>query len=152
MLVVLVVVLGCIVLAAALVVGWRSRGGTNRGSAGNAPVEFVVEGQTITARQKERPNGSFVVQIVDAGSGNILAEGTRSVNPATRWFLGEDSGNVWLYSSDIGILVYTRTEAGWQELVWVPGKPSSVSFRIPETVFSKMSKGDQESLSAYRQK
>lgn len=150
--VVLVALLGSI-LALVILAGSRFRGGTLRGSQmGTQPVEFILDGQLIAAKRKERPNGSFVVQIIDSSSRDVLLEGTRSVNPTTRWSMIEDGGNVWLYSSDIGMLVYTRGESGWEEVVWVPGKPSSTRFRIPSTIFSRMSKSDQESLAGYRQK
>jgi hypothetical protein len=116
------------------------------------PVDFVLHGQSISARRKDRPNGSFVVQLVDSASGNVILEGTRSVNPAMRWCMIEDRGNVWLYSSDIGMLVYSRGESGWEEVVWVSGEPSSFRFRIPDEVYSRMSKRDQESLVGYKQK
>lgn len=147
--VILIVVLGLVALVAVAAVG-GSRLAKSRESSPSS-IDFTTGGQSFVARRADRPDGSFVVEILDATTNTVLIRSSRSANPIMRWSLVEDGGKVWFTSSDFGMLVFIQSAGVWEEVAWIPGKPSSSEHPLPDAVFEKLSARAQRELAPYHQ-
>ena len=152
-----VIILATLVVAAGLIsLAVATSGGPARASrsrtAPPSTIRFAIDDRAFVARRVDRPDGSFVVQILDASTDAVLIESSRSANPVMRWPLVEDNGNVWFCSSDIGKYLFIWTDDAWEEVGWVAGTETSSRYRVPAAVFETWSKSDQERHAPFRQK
>ncbi len=147
-LLVLVVTIGALIVAAVTLRG-PLRASPSR-DATPSSISFNIGDEAFVAHRLNQPNGSFAVQILDAATDQVLIQSSRSANPMMRWSLVEEGGNVWFYSSDFGMLVFTRASGAWEELVWLPTTETATLYPIPDDLFSRLSPRDQDHLARFR--